>query len=183
MAADCRNCRLVQLGSQCTVPIPRYRPLPGVCPATSSVPTWLVPYLRRSPGGCLDGSRLQKLQTCTAWASNALYHYLCTDLYQAYRAEACHDAQNHQSSTHCCDDWLGASYSAIGSHGGPTAAMTPRGIDQMREVLGRMYKRLMMHRFTNQALFAVMIGMELPTAQLAAMEGIVRFKSTRKEAR
>jgi hypothetical protein len=102
-------------------------------------------------------------------------------------AEACHDAQNHQSSTPCCDDWLGASFSAIGSHGGPTlsstAAMTPRGIDQMREVLGRMYKRLMMHRFTNQALFAVMIGMELPTAQLAAMEGIVRFKSTRKEAR
>jgi hypothetical protein len=34
-----------------------------------------------------------------------------------------------------------------------------------------MFKRVMMHRITYQALFAVMIGMELPTAQLAAMEG------------
>jgi hypothetical protein len=40
----------------------------------------------------------------------------------------------------------------------------------MREVLGRIYKCVMMHRFTNQALFAVMIGLELPTEQLAAME-------------
>jgi hypothetical protein len=51
------------------------------------------------------------------------------------------------------------------------AAKTPRSIDHMWEVLGRMYKRVMMHRFTNQALFAVMIGLELPTAQLAAIEG------------
>jgi hypothetical protein len=41
----------------------------------------------------------------------------------------------------------------------------------MWEVLGRMYKRVMMHRITNQAVFAVMIGLELPTAQLAPMEG------------
>jgi hypothetical protein len=41
----------------------------------------------------------------------------------------------------------------------------------MCEVLGRMYKHLMMHRITNQALFAVMIGLELPMAQLAAMQG------------
>jgi hypothetical protein len=51
-----------------------------------------------------------------------------------------------------------------------TAAKTPRSIDHMWEVLGRINKRVMMHRFTNQALFAVMIGLELPTAQLAAME-------------
>jgi hypothetical protein len=41
----------------------------------------------------------------------------------------------------------------------------------MREFLRRMYKRLMMHRITNQALFAVMIGLDFPTAQLAAMKG------------
>jgi hypothetical protein len=45
-----------------------------------------------------------------------------------------------------------------------TAAKTPRSIDHMREVLREMNKRVMMHRFTNQALFAVMIGLELPTA-------------------
>jgi hypothetical protein len=89
MAADCSNCRLVQLGP------PTHRPITLVqtsirliaslpCPATSSVPTWLVPYLRWAHGGCLDDSGLQKLQTCTVWASNALYHYLGTDLYQAY---------------------------------------------------------------------------------------------------
>jgi hypothetical protein len=41
----------------------------------------------------------------------------------------------------------------------------------MRDILDRMNKRVMMHRFTNQAVFAVMIGLELPTAQLAAVEG------------
>jgi hypothetical protein len=51
------------------------------------------------------------------------------------------------------------------------AAKTPRSIDHMWEVLGRIYKLVMMHRFTNQALFAVMIGLELPTAQFAAVEG------------
>jgi hypothetical protein len=40
------------------------------------------------------------------------------------------------------------------------AAKSPRSIDHMWEVLGRIYKRAMMHRFTNQALFAVMIGLE-----------------------
>jgi hypothetical protein len=33
-----------------------------------------------------------------------------------------------------------------------------------------MYKRVMMHKFTNEALLAVMIGLELPMVQLAAVE-------------
>jgi hypothetical protein len=35
---------------------------------------------------------------------------------------------------------------------------TPRAIDRMWEVLGRMYKCVMMHRITNQALFAVLVA-------------------------
>jgi hypothetical protein len=33
-----------------------------------------------------------------------------------------------------------------------------------------MEKRAMMHKLTNEALLAVMIGLELPTAQLEAVE-------------
>jgi hypothetical protein len=89
MAADCSNYRLVQLGPPAHRPITSvqtsFRRFPSLpCPATSSVPTWLVPYLRWAHGGCLDDSGRQKMQTCTAWASSPLYHYLGTDLYQAY---------------------------------------------------------------------------------------------------
>jgi hypothetical protein len=68
MAVDCSNCRLVRLGPPAHCPITLVQTSTRLiaslpCPATSSVPTWLLPYLRWSHGGCLDGSRLQKFQT------------------------------------------------------------------------------------------------------------------------
>jgi hypothetical protein len=89
MAADCRNSRLERLGPPAHCPIAFPKSFTSViaslpCPATSSVPSCLLPYLQWSPGGCLDGSGLQKLQTCTAWASSALPHCLSKELYQSY---------------------------------------------------------------------------------------------------
>jgi hypothetical protein len=41
------------------------------CPATTSLPPWLLHYLWRSHGGSLHGSKVRNFQTCTACASSA----------------------------------------------------------------------------------------------------------------
>jgi hypothetical protein len=68
MDADCRNSRLVWLGPPAQRPIAFPKSFTRLialspCQVTSSVPTWLLQYLRRSHGGCLYGSGLQKFQT------------------------------------------------------------------------------------------------------------------------
>jgi hypothetical protein len=41
------------------------------CPAATSLSPWLLHYLWRSHGGCLHGSKVRNLQSCTACASSA----------------------------------------------------------------------------------------------------------------
>jgi hypothetical protein len=76
MAAECGISRLVQL----VPPAHHYETLlqsskrPNAllpCPATTSLPPWLLNYLWRSHGGSLHGSRVRNFQTCTACASSA----------------------------------------------------------------------------------------------------------------
>jgi hypothetical protein len=65
--ADCRNCRLERLEPPAQSSIPFQKSFTSLiaslpCPATSSVPTWLLQYLQWSHGACLDDGGLQKFQ-------------------------------------------------------------------------------------------------------------------------